>query len=221
VLETQAETADAQTSGLKPENFDKTIRPQDDLYRFVNNNWLKNAKIPADKPNYGAFTKLFDQSLDRLKLIVEESAGSTAAPGTEAQKVGDFYKSYLGDQKLEALGLKPIEKYLQEVEALSDKTALARWFARSQRYGITAPIRFFVDQDQKDATQYIGYFYQSGLGLPDRDYYFKDDEKSKEIRAAYLKHIETMFTLAGFSDPAVSAKKIYAIEEQLAKSQFT
>ncbi len=208
-------------SGLEKKNFDDTIRPQDDLYRFVNNNWLKTAKIPADKSTYGTFAMLGDQSLERLKIIVEEAAGSKALPGSEAQKVGDFYKSYTNTEKLEALGLKPAEKYLQEVDAIQDKDALARWFARGQHFGITGPIRFFVNQDEKDATQYIGYFYQGGLGLPDRDYYFKEDDEIKKIRSAYLKHIESMFQYAGFSDPAGSAKKIYALEEQLAKGQWT
>ncbi len=211
----------ADASGLEKKNFDDSIRPQDDLYRFVNNHWLKNTPIPADKSNYGTFTMLFDQSLERLKLIVEEAAGSNAASGTEAQKVGDFYKSYINTEKLEALGLKPVEPYFKEVDAISDKQALARWFAKGNHVGITGPIRLFVDQDKKDASQYTAYFFQSGLGLPDRDYYFKDDEKSKGIRDAYLKHIETMFSLAGFADPAGSAKKIYAIEEQLAKGQWT
>ncbi|HJZ11700.1 MAG TPA: hypothetical protein VJ521_06100, partial [Acidobacteriota bacterium] len=214
-----AESADV--SGLEAKNFDKSIRPQDDLYRFVNNSWLKNTEIPADKSNYGTFTMLFDQSLDRLKVIVEEASGSNPKPGTEAQKVGDFYKSYINIEKLEALGLKPVEGYFREIDAIADKQALASWFARGQHIGINAPIRFFINQDQKDATQYIGYFFQGGIGLPDRDFYFKEDDKSKEIRAAYLKHIETMFAAAGFADPAGSAKKIYALEEQLAKGQWT
>ena len=208
-------------SGLETQNFDKTIRPQDDLYRFVNNGWLKKTEIPADKSNYGSFTILFDRSLDRLKIIVEESAAQKGAPGSESQKVGDFYKSYMNEEKLESLGMQPIEPLLKEVDAIRDLAGLAEWFGRGQQVGINGPIRFFINQDQKDATQYIGYFYQSGIGLPDRDYYFKEDDKSKAIRDAYVKHIETMFGFAGMADPVGSAKKIYALEEQLAKGQWT
>jgi putative endopeptidase len=219
------QSANAETSpdasGLNMKNIDTSIRPQDDLYRYVNNGWLKSTTIPADKSNYGTFTMLFDQSLDRLKIIVDEASKSNAEKGTETQKVGDFYKSYLDEAKVEALGMKAIESYLKEVDAIQDREALAKWFAHAQHLGIPGPIRFFVNQDQKNATQYIGYFYQSGLGLPDRDYYFKDDDKSKEFRTAYVKHIETMFGYAGFPDPAGSAKKIYALEEQLAKGQWT
>ncbi len=208
-------------SGLEMKNIDSSIRPQDDLYRYVNNTWLKSTTIPSDKANYGTFTMLFDLSLDRLKIIVEEASKSNAEKGSEAQKVGDFYKSYLDEAKVEALGMKPIEAYLKEVDSINDKDALAKWFAHGQHVGIPGPIRFFVNQDQKNATQYIGYFFQSGLGLPDRDYYFKEDDKSKQIRDAYQKHIETMFGYANFPDPAGSAKRIYGLEEQLAKGQWT
>ncbi|HSP07463.1 MAG TPA: M13-type metalloendopeptidase, partial [Acidobacteriota bacterium] len=210
----------AVVSGLQM-NVDRSIRPQDDFYRFVNNRWLKNTQIPPDKPVYGTFVILLDQSLERLKTIVEEAAGAGSEPASEPRKIGDFYKSFLDAGKLEELGLAPVAPYLKEVDALADKDALATWFARSQHLGISGPIRLQVNQDQKNATQYISYFYQSGLGLPDREYYFKEDDKSKEVRAAYLKHIETMFSLAGFADPAGSAKRIYALEEQLAKGQWT
>lgn len=216
-----APPSSAVVSGLDVKTLDESVRPQDDLYRFVNNNWLTSTQIPADKSTYGSFTILYDQSLDRMKTIIEESAASKAEPGSEAQKVGDFYKSYLDTEKLEALGIQPIAEYIKEIDSITDKEGLARWFARAQHIGVSGPIRFFVNQDQKDATQYIGYLYQSGLGLPDRDFYFKDDDKSKEIRAAYLKHIETMFGYAGYSDPAGSAARIYALEERLAKSQWT
>lgn len=208
-------------SGLAVNYIDTSVRPQDDLYRFVNNGWLKSTPIPADKSAYGTFTMLFDQSLDRLKTIMDESAAAKGAPGSETQKVGDFYKSYLDTDRLETLGLVPVEGALKEVDGITSKAALARWFARSQRLGVGTPVAFSVNQDQKDPTQYIGYLSQGGLGLPDRDYYFKDDDPSKAIRAAYLKHIETMFTYAGFADPASSAQKIYALEEKLAKGQWT
>jgi putative endopeptidase len=217
----QSEDAAETHSGVEKKYMDSSIRPQDDLYRYVNNGWLKTTQIPADKSNYGTFTMLFDQSLERLKGIVEEAAAAKAAPGTESQKIGDFYNSFVNTEKLESLGMKPIEPYLKEVDGIDSKDALVAWLGHGQRVGIGGPITFFINQDKKDATKYISYFYQSGLGLPDRDYYFKDDEKMKALRAAYVKHIETMFGLAGFPDGAGSAKKIYALEEQLAKGQWT
>lgn len=225
-FQARIESADAPKStaiisGLQTANMDPAVRPQDDLYRFVNNAWLTKTQIPADKPNYGVFSMLFDRSLDALKEIADETAQSKAEPGSESQKIGDFYKSFLDTEKLETLGLKPVEPYFKQVDAIQDANGLAQWFGKSQQIGIDGPIRFIVAQDARIATQYIGQFYQAGLGLPDRDYYFKEDDKSKEIRAAYVKHIETMFTNAGFDDPAGSARKIYALEEQLAKGQWT
>jgi putative endopeptidase len=216
-----AQVAAAPVSGITAANFDQTVRAQDDLYRHVNGSWLKTTEIPADKSNYGSFTKLADDAQAQLKDIIEASAAGKNAAGSEEQKVGDFYNSYMNEAKREELGLKPIEPMLAEIDALKDKSALAAWFAQAQRKGVNTPVAFFVNNDEKDTTQYMSYFYQSGLGLPDRDFYFKDDEKSKAIRAAYLKHIESMFTLAGFKDPATSAKKIYGLEEKMAKGQWT
>jgi len=216
-----AQVAPAPVSGIAASNFDSSVRVQDDLFRHVNGNWLKTTEIPADKSNYGTFTKLADDAQDQLKDIIEASALAKNAPGSEAQKVGDFYNSYMNEAKREELGLKPIEAMLASIDSLKDKSALATWFAKAQRDGVTTPVNFFVNNDEKDTTQYMSYFYQSGLGLPDRDFYFKDDDKSESIRAAYLKHIETMFTLAGFKDPAASAKKIFVLEEKLAKDQWT
>ncbi|NQD36928.1 peptidase M13 [Permianibacter sp. IMCC34836] len=211
-------------SGIAAANVDQAVRAQDDLFRHVNGTWLKTTEIPADKSNYGSFTKLADDAQAHLKEIIEASATATNAPGSEAQKVGDFYNSYMNEAKREELGMKPVEPYFADIDALKDKNALVAWFAKAQREGVNTPVAFFVNNDEKDASQYIGYFYQSGLGLPDRDYYDvkkKNDEKDQAIRAAYLKHIETMFKLANLKDPAASAKKVYALEEKLAMGQWT
>ena len=218
-----AAVAPAPVSGIVTANVDQAVRAQDDLFRHVNGNWLKTTEIPADKSNYGSFTKLADDAQAQLKDIIEASAAAKNAPGSEAQKVGDFYNSYMNEAKREELGLKPIEPYFAEIEALKDKSALAAWFGKAQRDGVGTPIAMFINNDEKDTSKYISYFYQSGLGLPDRDFYDvkkKSDEKSQAIRDAYVKHIETMFTLAGQKDPAAAAKRIYALEEKIAQGQW-
>ena len=220
---TAAAVAAAPTSGITLNHFDQAVRAQDDLYRHVNGSWLKTTEIPADKSNYGSFTKLADDAQAQLKTIIETAAASQNAPGSEAQKVGDFYNSYMNEAKREELGLKPVEPYFAEIDALKDKSALAAWFGKAQRDGVSTPIAMFINNDEKDTSQYISYFYQSGLGLPDRDFYDakkKSDEKSQAIRAAYLKHIETMFALAGQKDPAAVATRIYALEEKIAMGQW-
>lgn len=218
-----AAVAPAPVSGIVISNADQAVRAQDDLFRHVNGNWLKTTEIPADKSNYGSFTKLADDAQAQLKDIIEASAAAKNAPGSEAQKVGDFYNSYMNEAKREELGLKPIEPYFAEIDALKDKSALAAWFGKAQRDGVSTPIAMFINNDEKDTSKYISYFYQSGLGLPDRDFYDvkkKSDEKSQAIRDAYVKHIETMFTLAGQKDPAAAAKRIYALEEKIAHGQW-
>ena len=220
---TAAAVAAAPTSGITLNHFDQAVRAQDDLYRHVNGSWLKTTEIPADKSNYGSFTKLADDAQAQLKTIIETAAASQNAPGSEAQKVGDFYNSYMNEAKREELGLKPVEPYFAEIDAMKDKSALAAWFGKAQRDGVSTPIAMFINNDEKDTSQYISYFYQSGLGLPDRDFYDakkKSDEKSQAIRAAYLKHIETMFALAGQKDPAAVATRIYALEEKIAMGQW-
>lgn len=218
-----AVVATAPTSGVTLNHFDQAVRAQDDLYRHVNGSWLKTTEIPADKSNYGSFTKLADDAQAQLKDIIESAAAGKNAAGSEAQKVGDFYNSYMNEAKREELGLKPVEPYFAEIDALKDKSALAAWFGKAQRDGVSTPIAMFINNDEKDTSQYISYFYQSGLGLPDRDFYDvkkKNDEKSEAIRAAYLKHIESMFALAGQKDPAAIAKRIYALEEKIAMGQW-
>ena len=218
-----AAVAPAPVSGIVISNADRAVRAQDDLFRHVNGNWLKTTEIPADKSNYGSFTKLADDAQAQLKDIIEASAAAKNAPGSEAQKVGDFYNSYMNEAKREELGLKPIEPYFAEIDALKDKSALAAWFGKVQRDGVSTPIAMFINNDEKDTSKYISYFYQSGLGLPDRDFYDvkkKSDEKSQAIRDAYVKHIETMFTLAGQKNPAAAAKRIYALEEKIAHGQW-
>lgn len=210
----------ALVSGIDASNIEIAVRAQDDLYRHVNGKWLEKTVIPADKSNYGSFTKLADDAEVQLRAIIEESAATTAEAGSDKQKVGDFYKSFMDAEALEKRGLDPIKPIIAEIDGLKDKNELMVWFGQAQRSGVRSPITMFINQDKKDATRYAAYFYQSGIGLPDRDYYFKDDEKSKSIRDAYVKHIETMLSLAGIEGSASAAKSIYSIEEKIAKGHW-
>lgn len=209
-------------SGITLENFDKSVRPQDDLFRYVNGTWLKNTEIPADKSNYGSFTTLADKAREDMQAIIEASAAQkNAKPGSEAQKVGDLYNSFMNTVKLEALRLAPLSAELEKIDAIANKKALAAYFAETLRIGSDAPFGFYVNNDSKQPDQYIVYFVHSGLGLPDRDFYFKDDEKSQSIRDKYLAHIEAMFGLAGWSSPADAAGKIMALETKIAAAHWT
>jgi putative endopeptidase len=209
-------------SGVEAANFDRSVRPQDDFFRHVNGTWLKNTQIPADKARYGAFTKLRDDSEARLRAIIEEAADKKdKQPGTDEQKVGDLYGSFMDEGRLDELGLKPLEAELARVSALKSKAEVPALMAHLGRMGAPAPINGYVNQDAKDPSRYILYLLQSGLGLPDRDYYLLPDEKFKAIRAAYRQHIEKMFALAGFKAAAKNAELILALETALAQKHWT
>ncbi|HUR40066.1 MAG TPA: M13-type metalloendopeptidase [Verrucomicrobiae bacterium] len=209
-------------SGIELANFDKSVRPQDDLFRHVNGNWLKTTEIPADKARYGSFTKLRDDSEARLRTIIEESAAKpNKKAGSDEQKVGDLYASFMDEAKLEELGIKPLEAELARIDALKGKQEIAALLARFARMNVGTPINGYVNQDDKDPTQYIFYVLQSGLGLPDRDYYLLPDAKFKEARVAYEAHVARTLELAGDKAAANSAKAVMALETAMAKSHWS
>src|SRR4051812_39247491 len=165
-------------SGLDPSTFDRTIRPQDDLFRHVNGTWLQHTEIPADKASYGAFDILFDKAQADLRTIVEEASTSTTkTPGSEAQKIGDFYDSFMNEARAEQLGLTPLKGELDAIDALKTKTELARHFAHFFKLNLINPLVGYVDGDAQEPGKDILYVFQGGLGLPDRDYYIKNDDK--------------------------------------------
>jgi len=209
------------TSGIDASRFDPAARPQDDLFRAVNGKWLDTFEIPADKSNYGSFTKLDDDAEAQLKLLIEEMAAKKeVVAGSEEQKIRDFYNAFMDEAKLEELGIKPMEATFAKIDALTDKAALSALMAELVREGYETPLVPYVHQDNRKATEYIGDLYQSGLGLPDRDYYLLNDAKFKSIREAYVAHVEKMLTLAGIKDAGKAAKDIVALETRLAKAQW-
>ena len=210
------------TSGVDTKDFDLSVKPQDDFYRYVNGLWLEKTEIPADKSNYGAFNMLMDETREDLRKIIEETANRPdKAEGSDEQKVGDFYSSYMDTVLIEDLGLQPLQEELARIAAISSRDDVVRQFARNHRLGVKTPIEYYVDIDAKKSDQYISHIYQSGLGLPDRDYYFKEDAKFQDIRKKYVAHIATMLTLAGIDDPGGNANRIFALEKDLAGFQWT
>ncbi|RMF57127.1 MAG: M13 family peptidase, partial [Calditrichaeota bacterium] len=209
-------------SGVELANFDKSVRPQDNFYEYVNGTWLKKIEIPADKSNYGAFTELFDEAEKNLRKIIEDAAKKpNKEEGSDEQKVGDFYLSYMDTALVEEAGLKPLESDLARIQSVKSRKDLVQLMGYLQEIGVQRPISFFVNQDAKKSDQYIGYLNQSGLGLPDRDYYLNESEKFKTIREKYVKYIEKIFTLAGQPDPAAKAKRIMEIETEIAHNHWT
>ncbi len=227
-----APAAPTLVSGIDLQYVDAGVRAQDNFYRHLNGKWLDSFEIPADKPVYGAFTQVYDTTQQQLHDIVD--AAAKAAPGADADqaKIGDLYGSYMDEAKLEELGAKPLAQDFAAIDALKDKKDIAalmgdlgKWTSQAGSFGPSAtslPFVIAVHQDNKDSTKYVVDFEQSGIGLPDRDYYLKDDDaKLKQMRDAYVAHVEKMLTLAGDKDAAKNAKDILAVETQLAKAQWT
>jgi len=212
--------APALTSGLLLQNFDRSVRPQDDFYRFVNGTWLKNTEIPADKSNYGAFTLLADEAEKNLRVIVEEAATANAAAGSDQQLIGDFYSSFMDEAKAEQLGLTPLQPELDRIAAIKDRKQLLAYLSRAQLLMIDNPIGAQIFADAKNPELNTLWVTQSGLGLPERDYYFSTDQRFTEIRGAYEKHIENVFKLAGRKDSAAVAKELMAFEMRLAQASW-
>jgi putative endopeptidase len=180
--------------------------------------WMKANPIPPEYPSWGSFAQLADKNQQHLKQILEEAASAKAAPGSNEQKIGDFYASCMDTSAIDAAGTKPIEPDLARIAEIKNVADLQAEAARLQEQGANALFRFGSNQDAKDSSQVIGSAFQGGLGLPEREYYLKDDEKSKQLRDSYVKHVAKMFELLG--DPvdktAAEAATVLKIETTLA-----
>ncbi|WP_095497438.1 M13 family metallopeptidase [Paraferrimonas haliotis] len=213
---TNTDTAQSLTSGLRLQNMDTSIKPGDDFNAYVNGAWIEKTEIPADKSSYGSFTLLHDQAQADVKAIIEEAASGNAVQGSDEQKVGALYASYVDQAGRDKLGLKPIQDALARIDALPNNQALARYFAKVNKIGVDVPLQLGQYTDFKDPNIYMMYTWQGGLGLPDREYYFNEDETSVEVRAAYLDHLKSILSIIGVSDARASAEKVFALEKQLA-----
>jgi len=204
------------SSGVTHENMDISIKPGDDFFEYVNGTWLKNTEIPSDKRRYGSFDVLRDNAQTDVRAIIEEASASGAEFGSNEQKVGDLFKSYMDMDGRNALGIEPLTEGLAAIDTISDLKALSAYFAEAGKYSLTTPLALYVGVDAKIPTQYSLHIYQLGLGLPDRDYYFNDDEKSQEIRDKYVIHIKKMLDLAKIENASASAQTIMDIENKIA-----
>ena len=209
-------------SGLDLTGFDRSIRPQDDLYRFVGGAWLAKTEIPNDRSNYGSFAILDDQAQGEVKqLIVAASTQANRPTGSNAQKVGDFYLAYMDISRAESLGISPLKDELARIDAIATPRDVARYIGYSQRIGVAQPFAWFSGPDSKNSTVYLGAIYQNGLTMPDRDYYLSPDEKYAQFRAKFAEYVEQMLARAGERDARSAAARIAALETRIANYQWT
>ena len=201
-------------SGLDLSHIDPSVRPQDDLFRFMNGKWLKESTIPEDRASDGAFYWLYEQAEKQVKQIILDQADSKAATGSNAQKIGDLYNSYMDEAGIEKLGITPIANDLAKAAGIKTVDDFLKTLGEFEARGLSGLFYTYVSTDNKDSTKNIVYLGQSGLSLPDEAYYREDEYQ--EIRQAFLKHVEKMFELAKLENPSQAAAQVLEIETQLA-----
>ena len=208
-------------SGIDLEGMDTSVKPGDDFFSYVNGTWVKTTEVPADKASYSVFAVLNDEAQENVRVIIEEAANGDFETGTDEQKVGDLYNSFLDWDARNARGIEPLKPELARIAAIADKDDLAVYFAETVKRSLDAPFGFGQVADFQNPNVYMIYVGQSGIGLPDREYYLKDDPKSEDIRQKYVAHIEKMFDLAGLPGGKQAAATSFALETRLAREHMT
>jgi putative endopeptidase len=207
------------TFGFDMAGRDLSVKPGDDFFRFGGGNWMKNNQIPADRSRWGVFDQLGAKAEVDVRAIIDEIAGKTAAPGTIEQKIGDFYRAYMDVAAIETAGMAPLKPELDLINAATTHNDIAAIFGKPD-LPTPSPLQWGVGLDDGNPDRYIVTIGHGGLGLPERDYYLKDDARFKDLRAKYPAHIEKMLTLAGQSDAAAKAAEIMALETEIAKRHW-
>jgi predicted metalloendopeptidase len=219
---TAAKSGQVLTAGIATQYIESSGRAPDDFFEYLNGKWLKTVEIPSDKSSWGSFMELRENTLPQLRGIIESVAAKKAAAGTDEQRIGDFYASFMDEARLEQLGAAPLKPELDRISALKDKSELPALLAHLGKIGVGVPFDFGIHQDNKDSTKYVADIGQGGLGMPDRDYYLKaDDKKLADTKAKYQAHVEKMLAMAGDKNAAANAKAIVDFETEIAKVQWT
>jgi len=209
--------------GFDTANLDKTCKPCDDFFQFAMGGWMKNNPIPPEYSTWGSFTVLADKNQQALRQILEAAEKSQRPASSNERKVGDFYASCMDTASIETAGTKPIDAALQRIAETKNARELLALAAQLQRQGVGVMFRFTSNQDAKDSTQVIAMALQGGLGLPERDYYLRDDDKSKKLRDDYTKHVAKMFELLGDSSNKAETEgmTVLNLETSLAKASMS
>ena len=204
---------------INMENIDKSVRPQDDFFMFVNGNWVKNTEIPADHGSWGSFNELREENNKVVLDVLQKAAASDKyAEGTDQRKAADFYAVGMDSSLAESLGIEPISPMLDKVDAIENKDDLLDYLAYQSQVGGSAFFGYSIFPDLMNSDVYASYLSQDGLGLPDKDYYTKTDEKSVELREKYIRHTERMLEMTSIveGDLAQKSQAIFDLENQLA-----
>ena len=209
---------------INPAYMNKNILPGNNFYNYVNGTWIKDHPVPPEYSSYGSFTVLYENNQKELKDLIDEISKKKDAPkGSIDQKIRDLFNSGMDTAQINAAGIKPIESELKTIQNIKNKKQLDIEVAKLHTVGVHPVFFFYAGADEKNSSMEIANLHQGGLGMPDVDYYLKDDAPIKKIRAAYVQYIAKMFELKGDSEKEAmaSAKKVLDVETQLAKVSFT
>lgn len=216
------------TVGPKPKkkfietaNMDSSVKPSDDFYKFVNGKWIAKTEIPATESGIGAFLDVFNATKKNLKAILDDVSKGNQVPGSIEQKVGDFYASGLDSVTIEKRGIEPVKPYLSEVDAIKDNKDVVKLIQKLQTENVGLLFNMYVGPDDKNSSLNVLNFYQGGIGLPEREYYFKTDPATVAIQNAYKTYLKKLFLLTGTADSNVAKKDadaVYELEKEIAKS---
>jgi endothelin-converting enzyme/putative endopeptidase len=209
-------------SGIDDSGFNREVRPQDDFFDYVNGKWVAETEMPADRSRWGTFDSLREQSDTDVRVLVEEvSAAENVQPGSPTQKIRDFYNAYMDAEEATALGADAIREELDAIAAASSLDDIFRLFGELGKYGVNSPVGGQIFSDLKDPNTNVVYLGESGLTLPDRDYYLNDDEQFVKGRALYVEYVTGVFGQAGIDGGPDKAEALLALEKQLAEVHWT
>ena len=205
-------------SGIFHDHFDTSISPRDDFFRYVNGSWLKNFEIPADRAGYGAFTVLREQSEAQVRQIIEDLSAVVAEPGSNAQKIGDLYRSFMDEERINELGITPIASDIDRALGIHSANELLEVMGGLEARGLGGLFYIGVEVDAHDSNRYVMYMSQGGISLPDEAYY--REEQYAPIREAFLVHATKMLEMAGVSNAQDHAARVLALETKIAANHF-
>ena len=211
--------AQEESHSINMDNIDTNIRPQDDFFNYVNGNWIRNTEIPGDQGSWGSFNELREENNEVVLSVLERATSSKKyEKGTDQRKAADFYAVGMDSLLAEDLGLTPIQAYVDQIKAIENQTQLLEYLAFQNKIGGNAFFSFAIFPDLMQSGVYGSYLAQNGLGLPDKDYYTKTDEKSVELREKYVAHTARMLKMSGWieGDADAKAEAIFGLENQLA-----
>ncbi|HET9450279.1 MAG TPA: M13 family metallopeptidase [Aggregicoccus sp.] len=218
------------TFGFDTEGMDRSVPPGESFYDYANGAWVARTEIPPDRSSYGMFTKLAEEAARINRELIEQSAKAEAPEGSETRKIGDYFASFMDEEGIEQLGVKPLQPELARIQALADRKQLSQYLGDSLRADVDALntgdvtterlLGLWVTMDLNEPTRYTAVLMQGGLTMPDRSYYLEDSARFKEVRQKYLQHVAKMLELAGVKEPQAAARRVLALETKIARAHW-